>query len=800
MPRLVVVVAMIGLGLGARPAHGFERSRTMGLAAAAGGAPFAMLDSRIEVTVRGPILETVVVQRFRNPGDRATEATYTFPLPPDAAVSAMAIRIGARTIHAAIERRDAAQRRYEAAVAAGVAAAVLEQERPDVFTQSVAAVPAHGVVEVTLRYDALARFEAGHWELVVPMVVAPRYVPGTASGRATIGSGRSPDTDRAPDASRVTPAASPGAGGSTAIAIHFVDEPSELTSPTHELTGTRRDAALSDPQSDHDAIVRWRAPVAQAGWVERDGDAGFAAVVVEAPPPAPRPPVIRVVLAIDRAATTRGDADAVAHPLIRAVLGALTAADRVRVIGSTEVGWTAPADALRAIEAGWATPGRGGDLTRMLEAAAPDGAAILLVSDGLVADDPAAIAAAHRLGVPVHVIGIGSAPARGALHQIAVATGGTVRFAIAGDDLTDLAGAAIADVAGPPPPLAIAWGTLAASEVEPQVLPRLGAGQAMLVLARIQRVQAANARVRGDVFAFERLAPARAVDGATTSHGALARRWARERLGDLLAGPAAPATRHALAYGLVSPYTSLVAIGSEVIVEGGVKRSASVPVSLPAGMQWRAVKQAIDDTRVPVGESTGARDQEARKEAPPAAPSPAPETRGEEVITVTGSAIDRKSLNAAGATSIGDVLQKISVEGLEPTLYGRRRRLTAALGGGLAFDHGARGLVALNVRFELVRELQLGAEAALWLVGGVDPEGRALITVARRGIARGLELGLGAGIQLGDGTGVAGSLRLRAATPIHGLAGFLRYDAALLLTRPTLDGEHAVTLGVEVSY
>ena len=336
MLRLGLVVALIGLG--AQAAHAFDGGRPMGLYAANGGPPLAMVESRLSLTVRGPIIETVVVQRFRNTSDRTTEATYIFPLPADAAVSAMAMQLGTRTIRAAVERRDAAQRRYEAAVAAGVGAALLDQERPDVFTQTVAAIPANGVVEVTLRYDTLARYAAGTWELVVPMVVAPRYVPGTASGRATTGIGRAPDTDRAPDASRVTPAGTPGAGGSTAVAIHFVDEPNELTSPTHELGGSRRDATLSDPRSDHDAIVRWRAPAASAGWVERDGDAGFAAVVVEAPPPAPRKAAVRVILALDRAATTRGDAAAVERPLVRALIGALDRADRVRVIGGAARG------------------------------------------------------------------------------------------------------------------------------------------------------------------------------------------------------------------------------------------------------------------------------------------------------------------------------------------------------------------------------------------------------------------------------------------------------------------------------
>ncbi|MGH2900921.1 MAG: VIT domain-containing protein, partial [Solirubrobacteraceae bacterium] len=156
MVRLALVAALLAVSA---PAFAYERARPMGMYAANHGPALAQVDSRIDITVRGPILETVVVQRFRNTGDRDTEATYIFPLPDDAAVSAMSIQIGARIIHAAIEPRDVALRRYEAAVAAGVAAAVLDQERPDVFTQTVSAIPRNGIVEVTLRYDSLAHYE-----------------------------------------------------------------------------------------------------------------------------------------------------------------------------------------------------------------------------------------------------------------------------------------------------------------------------------------------------------------------------------------------------------------------------------------------------------------------------------------------------------------------------------------------------------------------------------------------------------------------------------------------------------------
>ena len=450
--RAVLVSILVAIAL---PARASELPRRSGMYAPSGAA-LAMLSSAVDVRVRGPIVEATVHQTFRNDSDAPTEATYIFPLPDDAAVSAMAIATGAQTIHAAIATRDEARRRYEAAIRAGVGAALLDEERPDVFTQAVAAIPAHGKVEVTLRFDTTARYADGTWQLVLPLVVAPRYVPGAASGRPTTGSGRAPDTDRAPDASRVTPGGGPDEGGPTTVALAFADPVQGVQSPTHGLARTAHGWSLTDPHSDHDAIVRWRERDATRAWVERHGNGGYAAVLVTAPPAAKRTAALRCLLVVDRAATTRGDADAVAHPLVRALLADLGGGDRAAVAGSDAIAWGAPAEIARALEARWATPAGPFDLTRVLAALhATPREAVVLVTDGLVADDRAALAAARAADAPIHVIGVGPAPNRSLLEGIARVTGGTVRFAAPDDDLTALARDVLADAAAPPPALAV---------------------------------------------------------------------------------------------------------------------------------------------------------------------------------------------------------------------------------------------------------------------------------------------------------------------------------------------------------
>jgi len=804
---VALVVAFAAIAAVARPARGASTLPSrMGMYTPQGAA-LALVDSKIVVRVRGPVAEASVTQTFRNDTDRVTEATYIFPLPMDAAVSAMEIETGARTLRAAIEPRARAQQRYEAAVAAGVGAALLDQERPDVFTQTVSAIPAKGTVVVTLRFDTIAQYRDGRWELVLPLVVAPRYVPGSASGKPTTGTGRAADTDRAPDASRVTPGGAPGAGGATDIVIELGDAVDDVTSPTHDLVKDKAGWAIHDAKSDHDAVVRWRAKLPHAGWVEPTDDGGVAAVVVEAPPAAARRAALRVMLVLDRAATTRGDADAIKHPLVRALLAALDAKDRVAVTGSDALDFRAPDQIRRALEDSWHKPGGALDLTKVLASARSDGAPLVLVGDGLVADDRGVLAAAAKLGAPIHVIGIGPAPNRSLLTSIATTTGGTIRFAGVGDDFAALARDVLADVATQPAPLSITWGTLAATEVVPATLPRLGAGQATLVLAKVRRVQVANARVRGDVFGFVTVTPSRPPGGATSTHGALARRWAKLALDDLVAaGDTKKITAHALRYGLVSPTTSMVAIGTEVVGEGGVKHSVPVTVSVPEGMRWQLVKREIAFDTTLADKNLEERKQAAKDKKPqPPTAAPSQPSAAAEVPSPRSSQPPERDEDAgvaAGSNMPLDFANQAETIALTSSAVSRRRRLSLALGGGLAIEAGdASPLAALTGRFEVGGRVALGVEGSLWLVDGLHAQGSALGTASVRGIARRLEVGIGAGLRVAaDALGPAFAITLRTPLSLRGLAVYLRYDGALLLHDGTFDGQNAASFGFEARF
>jgi Ca-activated chloride channel family protein len=147
------------------------------------------------------------MQEFQNPFAVKIEAAYTFPLPPDAAIDDMTMLIGDRTIRAKIKRREEARAIYDAARTSGHMAGLLDQERPNIFTQSVANIMPGAKVKIAISYIETLPYESGRYRFEFPMVVEPRYIPGRTTGSQ--GGGWAPDTDQVPDASRIVPHVTP---------------------------------------------------------------------------------------------------------------------------------------------------------------------------------------------------------------------------------------------------------------------------------------------------------------------------------------------------------------------------------------------------------------------------------------------------------------------------------------------------------------------------------------------------------------------------------------------------------------
>src|SRR5229473_3501895 len=174
-----------------------------------GACPLKHTDVKAEIS--GFLSRVIVTQEFENSFDEKIEAVYTFPLPQNAAVDDMTMIVGDRTVRGKILRREEAEAVYEAAKTNGQTASLLNQERPNIFTQSVANILPGEQIKIIISYVETLQYADGAYEFVFPMVVGPRYIPGAATGaqESTKGNGFAPDTDRVPDGSRITPQPAP---------------------------------------------------------------------------------------------------------------------------------------------------------------------------------------------------------------------------------------------------------------------------------------------------------------------------------------------------------------------------------------------------------------------------------------------------------------------------------------------------------------------------------------------------------------------------------------------------------------
>lgn len=144
--------------------------------------PIPLTHTQVDARVSGFVASVNVTQTFTNPYDTKIEAVYVFPLPRDAAVTDFLLTIGERRIRGLIREKEEAEKIYEEAKSAGHVAALLTQQRPNVFDQKVANIEPGKRIDVRISYFNTLGYEDGAYEFAFPMVVGPRFNP---PGQAT---------------------------------------------------------------------------------------------------------------------------------------------------------------------------------------------------------------------------------------------------------------------------------------------------------------------------------------------------------------------------------------------------------------------------------------------------------------------------------------------------------------------------------------------------------------------------------------------------------------------------------------
>jgi CheY-like chemotaxis protein len=140
--------------------------------------PCALKHTHVDVAVSGFLARVTLTQEYHNPYDQKIEAVYTFPMSHRGAVDGFKMIVGERIVEGEVKEREAARQIYEQARDAGYVASLLEQERPNIFTQSVANIEPEATVKIEISYIEFVEEKDGEYEFAFPMVVGPRYIPG----------------------------------------------------------------------------------------------------------------------------------------------------------------------------------------------------------------------------------------------------------------------------------------------------------------------------------------------------------------------------------------------------------------------------------------------------------------------------------------------------------------------------------------------------------------------------------------------------------------------------------------------
>jgi len=261
--------------------------------------PAPTLKTDVSIVVTGIVARATVRQEFTNPSHAWAEGIYVFPLPEDAAVDHLRMKVGDRLIEGVIQERAAAKAQYEQAKHEGRRASLVEQERPNVFTTSVANIAPGAAIGIEIEYQQTVRYDAGQFSLRFPMVVGPRYIPGVPVSGPSTGTGWAPDTDQVPDASRLTPPiVHPSRGPLNPVSLTVELDPgaplARLAASYHAIQTTpladgryRVELAQGPVPADRDFELVWQ-PNAEATpiatlFTERKGTETFAVLMVTPP-------------------------------------------------------------------------------------------------------------------------------------------------------------------------------------------------------------------------------------------------------------------------------------------------------------------------------------------------------------------------------------------------------------------------------------------------------------------------------------------------------------------------------------
>jgi len=624
---------MVALEAALKPTIAEDRTRALGSLCVTRDEKRARLPLagvRVTARVADRVAEISMEQKFHNPFTEALEAVYIFPLPGGSAVSAFELKVGGRVIKGVVKERDEARRTYAEAIQQGKRAALLEQDRDDIFTVQVGNLPPGQEVSVRLvTSERLPFFEDGTTELRLPLLVAPRYIPGNALPRDPVGDGVEWDTDQVPDASRITPPRlAPGFDPRVALGIEveIADGAlSDLACSQHAVKMASGKISLStqDELLDRDFILRWKLAgdrVRTTLLTTKDG-VGMLSIL-----PPKRDGFLGlardVVFVLDRSGSMSGvkmTSAARACSLLLATLGprdrfAITAFDDStewfsdgKFVKADEAGIEAGEKFLRTIDARGGTeldPAMGETLDLIGRRKNAEGRVpvVVILTDGQVGNESAVFQRIQKEGgdTRIFTVGIDTAVNEAFLKRLSSLGGGTCTCVVPGEALEDALRGIGREIGAP---LVVDVKVEGAEDLAPARVPDLFAGRAATVFLRVKKGRTVTVTgTYADGKSFKETVKAREIELPAVAH-----LWARTRVTDLedrfRLGETAlkqDIVDLAVKHTLLTRFTSFVVVDeSEVVNKSGEVHKVVQPVHLPA--KWEAEEKCKESAGAPMG-------------------------------------------------------------------------------------------------------------------------------------------------------------------------------------------------------
>ena len=603
-------------------------------AATPNGSPsFVLEETRVEAEIAGVLARVRVSQVFRNPYSSRLEASYVFPMPENCAVDTYSFQIGERIVMGEVKEKEEARKVYQQARDDGRKAALLEQERANIFTQSIANIPPNSVVVVNIEYVQPLEIDENRYVFRFPMTVAPRYIPGTPTSRPNVGRGWAPDTDQVPDASRITPDRLPAGqrNGNDVFVTVKIDGamPIQKIIPvTHELdiqntSETEAVVTLKNRSTiaDKDLVIEYQlagenSTLASLSHRESEETDGYVMLAlqpkwsVEASEITPR----QVHIVLDTSGSMRGIAISQMRQFAEHVLDHLNPQDEFQLIAfnnqskafqpapvpATSVNIEAGKDFIRGLKAGGGT-----QLLPALQLALGNGCDestppryLMLMSDALVGNDHSIlrhIQDAKFQDARVFPVAFGAAPNDYLINR-AAELGRGFSLQVTNQDNAPALATRFNELTSLPymTDLQIDWGGLSVRDQVPARLPDLYAGKPLIVLGRYDQSGTETITLKGNVLGQPvQMELELDLPSQEPSHDAIPSVWARQRIRQIWnhnVGNETPQSRSeitelGLRHQLVTQYTSFVAVEKELSeIPQGNLISETIPGMMPDGM------------------------------------------------------------------------------------------------------------------------------------------------------------------------------------------------------------------------